>query len=177
MTDTTLAKTGGMGLFERYLTLWVALAMIVGLTIGTLAPGLVEAVSAAEVASINLVVAVLIWAMIYPMMVGVDFRTVSEVARQPKGLILTLVVNWLIKPFTMALLAVLFFDFVFAPWISPEDAAQYMMVTKAAPIPRARMKRSRPSTTFLSCAISASSPSASGRGRECRPDRSSSPSP
>ncbi|MEQ9258006.1 MAG: ACR3 family arsenite efflux transporter [Roseovarius sp.] len=136
MTDTTQASPGGMGLFERYLTVWVALAMIVGIAIGTLAPGLVEAVSAAEVASINLVVAVLVWAMIYPMMVGVDFRTVSEVARQPKGLILTLVVNWLIKPFTMALMAVLFFDFVFAPWISPQDAAQYtagLILLGAAP--------------------------------------------
>ncbi|MGP6090041.1 ACR3 family arsenite efflux transporter [Antarctobacter jejuensis] len=125
-----------MGPFERYLTVWVALAMIAGLAIGTLAPGLVGAVAAAEVANINLVVAVLIWAMVYPMMVGVDFAAVSGVARQPKGLIVTLVVNWLIKPFTMALLAVLFFDYVFAPWIAPEDAAQYtagLILLGAAP--------------------------------------------
>ncbi|MEM1075061.1 MAG: ACR3 family arsenite efflux transporter, partial [Pseudomonadota bacterium] len=99
-------------------------------------PGLVALVASAEVASINLVVALLIWAMVYPMMVGVDFRAVGGVARQPKGLILTLVVNWLIKPFTMALLAVLFFDYVFAPWIQPEDAAQYtagLILLGAAP--------------------------------------------
>ena len=115
-----------MGRFERLLTVWVALAMAVGLLIGLIAPGLVRAIAAAEVASINLVVAVLIWAMVYPMMVGVDFRAVAGVARQPKGLLVTLVVNWLIKPFTMALLAVLFFDFVFAPFIAPEDAAEYI---------------------------------------------------
>ncbi|WP_275982220.1 ACR3 family arsenite efflux transporter [Frigidibacter sp. ROC022] len=114
-----------MGPFERWLTLWVALAMLAGIGIGSLFPGLVGAIAAAEVAQINLVVAVLIWAMVYPMMVGVDFGAVAGVARQPKGLLVTLIVNWAIKPFTMALLAVLFFDHVFAPWIAPEDAAQY----------------------------------------------------
>ncbi len=134
MTDTTADPV--MGTFERYLSLWVALAMLVGLGIGVMTPGLVQAIAAAEVASINLVVAVLIWAMVYPMMVGVDFGAISGVARQPKGLIVTLTVNWLIKPFTMALLAVLFFDVVFAPWIAPEDAAQYtagLILLGAAP--------------------------------------------
>ncbi|WP_425606878.1 ACR3 family arsenite efflux transporter [Paracoccus maritimus] len=115
-----------LGAFERWLTLWVGLAMIAGLALGVLAPGLVQAVAMAEVASINLVVAVLIWAMVYPMMVNVDFGAVAGVARQPKGLLITLTVNWLIKPFTMALLAVLFFDHVFAPWIAPQDAQQYI---------------------------------------------------
>ncbi len=115
-----------MGIFERWLTLWIALAIGAGLVIGTFAPSLVEAIAAAEVASINLVVAVLIWAMVYPMMVGVDFGAVSGIARQPRGLIITLTVNWLIKPFTMAALAVLFFEHVFAPFIQPEDAAQYI---------------------------------------------------
>jgi len=125
-----------MSIFERYLTLWVALAMIAGVLIGLVAPGLVELVASAEVASVNLVVAALIWAMVYPMMVGVDFGAVAGVARQPRGLIVTLVINWLIKPFTMALLAVLFFDYVFAPWIEPEDAAQYtagLILLGAAP--------------------------------------------
>jgi ACR3 family arsenite transporter len=115
-----------MGVFERYLSLWIALAMGAGIVIGAVAPGLVGAVAAAEVASVNLVVAVLIWAMVYPMMVGVDPGSLRDVARQPRGLIITLVVNWLIKPFTMAALAVLFFDYVFAPWIAPEDAQQYI---------------------------------------------------
>ncbi|MEQ8292208.1 MAG: ACR3 family arsenite efflux transporter [Roseovarius sp.] len=137
MTDTHLsAKDSGLGVFERYLSVWIALAIILGIGIGAIAPGLVEAVAAAEVASVNLVVAVLIWAMIYPMMVGVDLSTLSGVAKQPRGLIVTLIVNWLIKPFTMAFLAVLFFEYVFAPWISPQDAAQYtagLILLGAAP--------------------------------------------
>ncbi|MBU3032331.1 MULTISPECIES: ACR3 family arsenite efflux transporter [Paracoccus] len=126
MTDMTQPQVTPLGTFERWLTLWVGLAMIAGLALGVLAPSLVQAIAGAEVASINLVVAVLIWAMVYPMMVSVDFGAVAGVARQPKGLLITLAVNWLIKPFTMALLAVLFFDYVFAPWIAPEDAQQYI---------------------------------------------------
>lgn len=125
--DRTVPRTAQpLGVFERWLTLWVALAMIAGLALGALAPGAVQTIAAAEVASINLVVAVLIWAMVYPMMVSVDFAAIGGVARQPRGLLITLVVNWLVKPFTMALLAVLFFDHVFAPWIAPQDAQQYI---------------------------------------------------
>ena len=116
----------GMSVFERYLTLWVALAMLAGIAIGVMAPALVEAVAAAEVARVNLVVAVLIWAMVYPMMVGVDPRSLRDVVKQPKGLAITLAVNWLIKPFTMAALGVLFFEVVFADLIAPEDAQQYI---------------------------------------------------
>ncbi|MBT9382337.1 ACR3 family arsenite efflux transporter [Pseudooceanicola sp. CBS1P-1] len=115
-----------MGRFERLLTLWVALAMAGGIAIGVLAPGLVGLIARAEVARINLVVAVLVWAMVYPMMVGVDFRAVAGVARQPRGLLVTLVVNWLIKPFSMAALAVLFFDHLFAAFLAPGQAAQYI---------------------------------------------------
>ncbi|GAA4222587.1 ACR3 family arsenite transporter [Sagittula marina] len=122
----TVPDTAPMGRFERLLTVWVALAMGAGIAMGLLAPGLVQAIAAAEVASINLVVAVLIWAMVFPMMVGVDFGALKGVARQPRGLLVTLVVNWLIKPFTMAALAVLFFEVIFARWIAPEDAAQYI---------------------------------------------------
>jgi ACR3 family arsenite transporter len=115
-----------VNLFERYLSLWIALAMAAGIALGAAAPGLVGAVAAAEFASVNLVVAVLIWAMVYPMMVGVDFGAVAGVARQPRGLLVTLSVNWLVKPFTMAALAVLFFDHVFAPFIPEADAEQYI---------------------------------------------------
>jgi ACR3 family arsenite transporter len=87
---------------------------------------LVSAIAAAEVASVNLVVAVLIWAMVYPMMVGVDPSSLRDVVKQPKGLAITLIVNWLIKPFTMAALGVLFFEVVFADLIAPEDAQQYI---------------------------------------------------
>ncbi|WP_166418004.1 ACR3 family arsenite efflux transporter [Cochlodiniinecator piscidefendens] len=126
MTDANTPSDEKLGTFERLLTVWVALAMIGGIAIGAFAPDVVNAVASAEIASINLVVAVLIWAMVYPMMVGVDLGAVAGVARQPKGLLVTLTVNWLIKPFTMAFLAVLFFDYVFAPFIEPEDASQYI---------------------------------------------------
>ena len=115
-----------MSIFERYLTLWVALAMAGGIALGTVAPGLVALVAAAEVASVNLVVAVLIWAMVYPMMVGVDPASLKDVVKQPRGLAITLTVNWLIKPFTMAALGVLFFEVVFADLIAPADAQQYI---------------------------------------------------
>jgi len=115
-----------MGVFERYLSVWVAAAMVAGIVLGNLAPPLVNAVAAAEVARVNLVVAVLIWAMVYPMMVGVDPGSLGQVARQPRGLLITLAVNWLIKPFTMAALAVLFFEVVFAGLIAPADAQQYI---------------------------------------------------
>ncbi|MBL3571467.1 arsenical-resistance protein [Rhodovulum sulfidophilum] len=130
------AEPGPLGRFERYLTLWVAAAICVGLVLGLVAPGLVQGIAAAEVASINLVVAVLIWAMVYPMMVGVDLGAVRDVARAPRGLFITLTINWLVKPFTMAALAVLFFEHVFAPWIAPADAAQYtagLILLGAAP--------------------------------------------
>lgn len=127
MADSAVAsQENAIGFFERYLTVWVALAMVAGIGIGLFAPALVSGVAGAEVASVNLVVAALIWAMVYPMMVSVDFAAVSGVAKQPKGLILTLIINWLIKPFSMALLAVLFFEYLFAPWIEPEDASQYI---------------------------------------------------
>ena len=115
-----------MGVFEKYLSIWVALAMAAGIGIGSIAPGLVAAVAAAEVAKVNLIVAVLIWAMVYPMMVGVDPGALRGVLKQPRGLAVTLVVNWLIKPFTMAALGVLFFEHVFADRIAPADAQQYI---------------------------------------------------
>lgn len=115
-----------MSIFERYLSLWVALAMIAGIALGSLSPGLVGLIAGAEIASVNLVVAVLIWAMVYPMMIGVDPASLRDVARQPKGIAITLAVNWLIKPFTMAALGVFFFEFVFADLIDPQDAQQYI---------------------------------------------------
>ncbi|MDF9304761.1 ACR3 family arsenite efflux transporter [Tritonibacter mobilis] len=115
-----------MSIFEKYLSLWVALAMTAGIALGSLAPGVMEAIAALEVARVNLVVAALIWAMVYPMMIGVNPRSLRDVARQPKGLAITLVVNWLIKPFTMAALGVLFFEVIFAPFLEPQDAQQYI---------------------------------------------------
>ena len=125
-----------MSLFERYLTLWVGLCIVAGVTLGNAAPGLFGAIAALELARVNLVVAVLIWVMVYPMMVQIDFSAMRDVGKRPRGLALTLVVNWLIKPFTMAALGVLFFEWVFAPFIEPGTAGQYiagMILLGAAP--------------------------------------------
>jgi ACR3 family arsenite transporter len=119
-------RSAGLGLFEKWLSVWVALAILAGVVLGNAAPGLFESLASFEYASVNLAVAVLIWAMIYPMMVAVDFGSLRQVGDKPKGLILTVVVNWLVKPFTMAGLAVLFFEVVFADLISPADAQQYI---------------------------------------------------
>jgi ACR3 family arsenite transporter len=115
-----------MSLFERWLTLWVALCILAGLLLGNLMPGLFGALAGLEYASVNLVVAILIWAMVYPMMIAIDFGSLKDVGRRPKGLVITLVINWLIKPFTMAALGVLFFNHVFAGLIDPAKAPEYI---------------------------------------------------
>jgi ACR3 family arsenite transporter len=115
-----------MGLFERYLSIWVALGIAAGVGLGLLVPGVFQAVAALEWAHVNLVVAVLIWVMIYPMMIQIDWSAVRDVGKKPRGLLLTLVINWLIKPFTMAALGVLFFKYVFAPWVDPQSANEYI---------------------------------------------------
>jgi len=129
MNDRTAAAEaapGGIGVFEKWLSLWVALCIVAGIALGNLVPGLFAVLASWEVASVNLAVAVLIWAMVYPMMVNVDFASLRHIGDRPKGLAVTIVVNWLIKPFTMAALGVLFFEVVFAPWIEPADAQQYI---------------------------------------------------
>jgi ACR3 family arsenite transporter len=115
-----------MGLFERWLSVWVAACIAAGVGLGLLAPRAFEAVAALEFAHVNLVVAVLIWVMIYPMMIQIDFAAVRDVGRRPQGLVLTLVINWLVKPFTMAALGVLFFRYLFAPWVDPQSASEYI---------------------------------------------------
>lgn len=115
-----------MSAFERYLSIWVALAIITGLALGQIAPGLVSFLASLEYGSVNFVVAILIWFMVYPMMVAVDFSSLARVHERPKGMIITLAVNWLIKPFTMAALGVLFFEWIFAPFIEPGTSGQYI---------------------------------------------------
>ena len=115
-----------MGLFERYLSVWVALGILAGVGLGLLVPPVFQAVAAMEYAQVNLVVAVFIWVMIYPMMIQIDWSAVRNVGKKPQGLMLTLVVNWLIKPFTMAALGVLFFQYIFAPWVDPQSASEYI---------------------------------------------------
>jgi ACR3 family arsenite transporter len=119
-------KAASMGVFERFLSVWVALAIAAGVALGLAVPELFEAVSRLEWARVNLVVAGLIWLMIYPMMLKVEPSCLKDVGKKPKGLALTLVVNWLIKPFTMAALGVLFFQHVFAGLVPAEDAQQYI---------------------------------------------------
>ncbi|MCK0098587.1 ACR3 family arsenite efflux transporter [Qipengyuania sp. S6317L1] len=120
------ARAAGLGLFEKCLSVWVGAAILAGIALGNIAPQLFGSLAAIEYASVNLVVAILIWAMIFPMMVTVDFGAVRRVGDKPRGLIITLIVNWLVKPFTMAALGVLFFEVVFADLIAPDDAQQYI---------------------------------------------------
>jgi arsenite transporter len=115
-----------MGLFERYLSLWVALCIGAGVLLGNLTPAVFNVIAAAEFAHVNLIVAVLIWLMIYPMMIQIDFTSLKEAAKKPKGLLLTLVINWLIKPFSMALLGWLFFRVLFIGWVDPQSATEYI---------------------------------------------------
>ncbi len=115
-----------MGVFERFLTVWVALGIAAGVALGLVMPAAFEAIAAMEYAQVNLVVAVFIWIMIYPMMIQIDWAAVKDVRKKPQGLVLTLTVNWLIKPFTMAALGVLFFEYIFAPWVDPATASEYI---------------------------------------------------
>lgn len=134
MTRETMRETvsltepaaGGIGFFEKWLSVWVALCIAAGIGLGNSVPGLFQVLASLEYASVNLVVAVLIWAMVYPMMVNVDFASLRDIGSRPKGLVITVLVNWLIKPFTMAALGVLFFEFVFADMIAPADAQHYI---------------------------------------------------
>lgn len=115
-----------MGIFERFLSLWVALAIAVGVGLGVVIPDVFQWIARLEWARVNLIVALLIWLMIYPMMLKVQPNCLKDVGKKPKGLLLTLWINWLIKPFTMAALGVLFFKYIFAGLLPQQDAQQYM---------------------------------------------------
>ena len=128
-----------LSVFERYLSLWVAACMVLGVLIGKALPGVVATARGLEFgegSQINIPIAVLIWLMIYPMMLRIDFASIRGVSRRPRGLIVTLVVNWLVKPFSMAFLGWLFFKHLFLPWIGPELASEYVagvIILAAAP--------------------------------------------
>ncbi|CAH1386462.1 ACR3 family arsenite efflux transporter [Candidatus Nitrotoga sp. M5] len=115
-----------MGVFERYLSVWVGLCIVVGIALGNVVPALFEFIAGLEYAHVNLPVAVLIWVMIYPMMVQVDFTSIKDVGKNPKGLLLTIVINWFIKPFTMAALGWLFFRIIFVDLVDPQTATEYI---------------------------------------------------
>jgi ACR3 family arsenite transporter len=136
MTHIKASSSRRMSVFDRYLTVWVGLCMLVGVALGRLLPEPVAALRSMAVSQINLPIAGLIWLMIYPMMLKVDFGSVMTVGRNPRGLMITLIVNWLVKPFSMALLGWLFFKQLFLPWLGPEAADQYIagvIILAAAP--------------------------------------------
>lgn len=115
-----------MGIFERYLSVWIGLAILCGVGLGLVIPDVFATIASIEFAHVNLVIAVLIWLMVYPMMIQVDFDAVKDVGKQPKGLMLTLVINWLIKPFSMAAIAWLFFKVFFVGLVDPQSANEYI---------------------------------------------------
>lgn len=115
-----------MGIFERYLSVWVGLSILVGVVLGLWQPNVFQMIADFEIAHVNIVVAVFIWVMIYPMMVQIDFSAIKDVGKNPKSLVLTIVINWLIKPFTMAGLGWLFFNFLFADLVDPTSAQEYI---------------------------------------------------
>ena len=116
----------GIVFFDKWLSVWIALCITAGIGLGSAMPDLFQFLASLEYASVNLIVALLIWGMVYPMMVNVDFASLRHIGDRPKGLLITIVVNWLIKPFTMVALGILFFEIVFADLIAPADAQQYI---------------------------------------------------
>lgn len=116
----------GIGVFQRYLTIWVILCMIIGVLLGKLMPQIPDFLGQLEYANVSIPMAVLIWLMIYPMMMKVDFQSIRNVGKNPKGLFVTWVTNWVIKPFTMYGVASLFFFVIFKTLISPELATEYL---------------------------------------------------
>lgn len=115
-----------MGFFERYLSLWVALCIVGGIILGKIMGTSITVLSELNIATVNIPVAILVWLMIFPMMVQIDFSSIKDVGKNPKGLALTLIINWLIKPFTMAFFAWIFFDKLFNAYLSPELANEYI---------------------------------------------------
>jgi arsenite transporter len=119
-------KKSPLGIFPKYLSYWVSLAIVIGIIVGKFLPKVFESLANFEYAHVNLIMAMLIWLMIYPMMIQIDFTSVKNIWRKPKGLCITLVVNWLVKPFTMAWLAILFFKNIYASFINPAQADEYI---------------------------------------------------
>ncbi|MCC8986062.1 MAG: arsenical-resistance protein, partial [Nitrospira sp.] len=139
LSRQTLPREKTLNPFERYLTVWVGLCMLAGIFLGKSAPGLIRALRELEFGQdshVNFPMAVLIWLMITPMMMKVDFHAVARVGQRPQGLLVTLFINWVVKPFSMALLAWVFFRFLFSAWMSHAEADQYIagaIILAAAP--------------------------------------------
>jgi len=140
MTMATTAPAKRLNVFERYLTVWVGLCMVAGVLLGKLAPGVVGAIRGMEFgrdSQINLPIAVLIWLMIYPMMLKIDFASIAGVRKRSGGILVTLFVNWLVKPFSMALLGWLFFKHLFLPLIGPSWRTSTSRAPSSSPPRRA----------------------------------------
>ena len=151
----------GLGLFEHFLHIWVLMSILLGIALGKAIPEAFAEIASWEYASINFLVAVLIWAMVYPMMVCVDFSSLRNVSARPRGLLITLTVNWLIAPFTGAGLAILFFNHVFSDSISSDDAKEYiagLVILCAAPCTAmvfvwSRLSHGDPTYTLVQVAV------------------------
>ncbi len=115
-----------MGIFEKYLSLWIAISITIGTLLGYVWPELFKLIAKLEYEKVNLLVAIFIWVMIFPMMLNINFSKIKEFKSRPKALALTLTINWIIKPFTMAMLGILFFEVFFQKLVSPEDAKEYI---------------------------------------------------
>ncbi|MGO1712135.1 MAG: ACR3 family arsenite efflux transporter [Senegalia sp. (in: firmicutes)] len=124
--EREIKTSDGMGIFGRYLTVWVTLCIIIGVMIGKWVPSIPQTLSKFEYAKVSIPVAILIWLMIYPMMLKIDFSSIVKATKKPKGLTVTCVTNWLIKPFTMYLIATFFLKVVFKAWIGPDLANEYL---------------------------------------------------
>ncbi|MBI4165429.1 MAG: ACR3 family arsenite efflux transporter [Acidobacteria bacterium] len=139
MTYAVEATRKKLSYFERYLSVWVGACMLAGIVLGKLIPGLTDTLRRLEFgkgSQINVPIAILIWLMITPMMMKVDFTSIRNVGKRPRGLLITLIVNWLVKPFSMTLVAWIFFRHVFTPWVMAADADQYIagcIILAAAP--------------------------------------------
>ena len=126
MSDTTLPAAPGLGVFERYLTLWVGLCILVGIGLGQAVPGVFHALGAATLAEVNLPVAILVWLMIIPMLLKIDLAALGQVGAHWRGIATTVGINWLVKPFSMALLGWFFIGWVFRPWLPADQIDSYM---------------------------------------------------
>ena len=115
-----------LGIFEKYLTLWIGLSIGIGITAGYLFPDFFNQIAKLEISEVNIIVAIVIWLMIFPMMVNIDYSSIASIKNNPKGILVTLIVNWGLKPFSMALIGILFFEYIYSSWINPELAKQYL---------------------------------------------------
>ena len=115
-----------LGIFEKYLTLWIGLSIGIGITAGYLFPDFFNQIAKLEISEVNIIVAIVIWLMIFPMMVNIDYSSIASIKNNPKGILVTLIVNWGLKPFSMALIGILFFEYIYSSWIDPELAKQYL---------------------------------------------------